>query len=80
VAAAAADINNRLAGLPIAHPTRHGPPRASRDLVVSAATLHDGGTLLRMAGASVEQMGQALRGYLSFLSPLVGDDLWSRKW
>ena len=50
------------------------------DLVVSAATLRDGGAFVRMAGTSVEQVGQALRRYLAFLSPLIGDDLWSRKW
>ena len=47
---------------------------------MSAARLRDGGALLRMAGISVEQMGRALRAHLAFLSPLVGDDLWSRKW
>ena len=50
------------------------------NLVLSTATLRDGGALLRMAGTSVEQMAHALRRHLSFLSPLVGDDLWSRKW
>jgi urease accessory protein len=49
------------------------------DLVVSAARLRDGGALLRMAGTSVEQVGRALRVHLDFLSPLMGDDLWSRK-
>jgi hypothetical protein len=53
-------------------------PRA--DLVVSAAALRDGGLLLRMAGAGVERLGRVLRDYLAFLPPLVGDDLWSRKW
>ena len=50
------------------------------DLVASAARLRDGGLLLRMAGTSVEHVGRVLRDYLAFLSPLVGDDLWSRKW
>jgi urease accessory protein len=50
------------------------------DLVVSSARLRDGGMLLRMAGTSVEHLGRVLRDYLAFLSPLVGDDLWSRKW
>jgi urease accessory protein len=50
------------------------------DLIVSAATLRDGGVLLRMAGTGVEQLGGALRDHLSFLPPLLGDDLWSRKW
>jgi urease accessory protein len=50
------------------------------DLVVSAARLRDGGLLLRMAGTSVEHAGRVVRDYLAFVSPLVGDDLWSRKW
>jgi hypothetical protein len=33
-----------------------------------------------MAGTSVEHVGHTLRRHLAFLSPLVGDDLWSRKW
>jgi len=53
---------------------RHG------DLVLSASRLRDGGALLRMAGTSVERVGRTLREHLAFLSPLVGDDLWSRKW
>ncbi len=50
------------------------------DLVMSAVTLRDGGALVRMAGTDVERLGWALREHLAFLSPLVGDDLWSRKW
>ncbi len=53
-------------------------PRA--DLVFSAATLRDGGALLRMAATSIEQMAHTLRSHLAFLSPLIGDDFWSRKW
>jgi urease accessory protein len=56
-------------------------PIAGREgLVISAARLRDGGLLLRAASTSVEQLGRALRELLSFLPPLVGDDLWSRKW
>jgi len=50
------------------------------DLIVSASKLRRGGLLLRMAGISVEQVGRALRDGLAFLSPLLGDDPWSRKW
>jgi urease accessory protein len=49
------------------------------DLVVSAATLRDGGALMRMAGTSVEQVSSAVRSCLAFLSPLIGEDFWSRK-
>ena len=71
IAGAAADIVNRVSQSPIA---------AEADLIMSAAPLRDGGALLRMAGSSVEQMGRALRVHLAFLSPLIGGDLWSRKW
>lgn len=71
VTAAAMDIVARVSQAPI--------PRGP-DLVMSASRLRDGGALLRMAGSSVEQMGHALGAHLAFLSPLTGDDLWSRKW
>lgn len=71
VAAAARDIVSAVSQLEV---VRGG------DLIISAAALRGGGALLRMAGNSVEQMAHALRGYLAFLSPLAGDDLWSRKW
>jgi urease accessory protein len=71
VASAAADIVTRV--------SQSGVDRQS-DLVVSASRLRDGGTLMRMAGTSVEQVGAALRAQLAFLAPLTGGDLWSRKW
>jgi urease accessory protein len=71
VVAAAMDIVARLSQAPIDR---------QANLVISAARLRDGGALLRMAGTSVEQMGHALRKHLAFLSPLIGDDLWRRKW
>jgi urease accessory protein len=60
--------------------TSRSPIVARADLVVSASRLRDGGALLRMAGVSVERLTCALREHLAFLSPLVGDDPWSRKW
>ncbi len=71
VAAAAAELVSEVSDAPVAR---------GADLVIAAATLPDGGALLRMAGTSVEAMGHTLRRRLAFLSPLVGDDLWSRKW
>src|SRR5215203_2207578 len=71
VAAAAAGILNEIA---------HAPVERDARIITSASRLRDGGTLLRMAGTSVEQIGRALRTHLTFLRPLVGDDLWSRKW
>jgi urease accessory protein len=50
------------------------------DVIESASTLADGGTLLRVVGVHVEQVGRLLRERLAFLHPLLGDDLWSRKW
>jgi urease accessory protein len=50
------------------------------DLILSALPLRDGGTLVRMAGVSVEQVGRVLRDDFAFLLPLLGDDPWSRKW
>lgn len=50
------------------------------DFIESASPLADRGTLLRMAGVSVERLGRVLRERLAFLHPLLGDDPWSRKW
>lgn len=56
------------------------PIVANSNCVVSASRLRDTGVLVRIAGSGVEAVGLALRRLLSFVSPLVGDDLWSRKW
>jgi urease accessory protein len=56
------------------------PVTGRSDLVASVARLRDGGALLRMAGVNVEHVGRSLREQLAFLAPLIGDDLWSRKW
>ena len=53
------------------------PRRA--DLLLSAAPLGDDGVVLRIAGVSVEQVGAALRQYLSVVPSLLGDDPWSCK-
>lgn len=71
VAGAAIEIVERVSQDPISR---------GSDLVTSAARLRDGGTLLRMAGSSIEQVGGELRRWLAFLPQLVGDDLWNRKW
>jgi urease accessory protein len=63
-----------LAGVARAPVVKHA------DLLLSASKLGDGSTLLRMAGTGTEQVGRALRDALSFLTPLLGDDPWSRKW
>jgi urease accessory protein len=50
------------------------------EMVVTASPVKNGGVLLRIAAVSPEIAGRALRSYLSFLCPLLGDDPWSRKW
>lgn len=50
------------------------------DLIESAARLVDGGTLLRIAGVSAEQVARLLKQRLAFLHPLLGDDPWRWKW
>ena len=79
VASAATDMVTRLAQASIPS-TREGSQRAGSEFIMSASRLRDGGALLRMAGTSVERMGQLLREHLAFLSPLIGDDLWRRRW
>ncbi len=56
-----------------AHPVLPGEP-----LVCSASPIH-GGALLRIAGASVEQVGGLLHRHLARLADPLGDDPWSRK-
>jgi urease accessory protein len=80
VATAAADIVTRTSQAPTDRVTRGGMPATASDFVASAASLRDGGALLRIAGTSVEHVAHILRTYLTFLPPLIGDDLWSRKW
>ena len=53
-------------------------PRSN--LVAAAWMLPDGGALLRLNGASVEQVGAGLRRHLSFLTDLLGEDPFGRKW
>jgi urease accessory protein len=57
--------------------TRPVAPRES--LVRSATAVHDG-VLLRLAGESVEAVGQELHGHLGFVREMLGDDPWERKW
>lgn len=71
VSDAAAMIVNRVALMTVAR---------QQDVIVSAWPLRGGGAVVRMAGASVEQVGRTLRSFFSFLPPLLGDDPWSRKW
>ena len=51
-----------------------------RASLVCSASVVAQGTILRMAGESVEDVTQELHGYLKLLSPLLGGDPWARKW
>jgi len=55
------------------------PVKRRETLVISASPLRDG-ALLRVAGESVEEVGRELRRQLAFLSDMLGDDPWARKW
>lgn len=48
--------------------------------LIAASSLSRGGIVVRMAGTSVEHVGRTLREHLTFLDPLIGGNLWSRKW
>jgi urease accessory protein len=56
------------------------PISVRSDLIVGASPVGDDGAILRIAGVSTERVGLALREYLSFVPPLLGDDPWARKW
>lgn len=71
VSAAALSTVEAIAGLPV---------ERNADLIVSAAKLGDEGALLKIAGLCVEQVGAVLREHLRPLTPLLGDDPWTRKW
>jgi urease accessory protein len=49
-------------------------------LLVAASSIGDAGCIVRMAGVSVEEVGQALRDHLCFVPSLLGDNPWARKW
>jgi urease accessory protein len=55
------------------------PVSRRADLLLSAAPLADDGVVVRIAGVSAEQVGGALRQYLSVVPSLLGDDPWSCK-
>jgi urease accessory protein len=51
-----------------------------RETLVCSASPVRGGTVLRIAGESVEAVGQELHGHLAFVQDILGDDPWTRKW
>jgi len=71
LASHAASIVTQAAALPML-------PRPS--LLQAASALDGGGCMLRLAGVSVEDVGNAVRSALRFLPTILGDDPWGRKW
>ena len=63
-----------------------GEPVEKRPAQLAVATLLEHkrlgevGCLVRMAGATVDEVGRAIRTYLRFVPDLLGDDPWGRKW
>ena len=55
-------------------------PVLRRAPLVSSASPIRNGAMLRVAGESVEEVGRELHRHLAFLSVMLGDDPWARKW
>lgn len=55
-------------------------PVGKRESLVCSASPVRGGTVLRIAGESVEAVGQELHRHLGFAQDILGDDPWVRKW
>jgi urease accessory protein len=55
------------------------PVERGARLICSASPVRHG-AVLRVAGESVEQVGHELHHQLKFVSALLGDDPWARKW
>jgi urease accessory protein len=70
LASAREELSARLGALPVT-------PRAG--LVCSASPFGTDGLVLRGAATSVETLLHAVRGWLSFLPALLGDDPWARR-
>ena len=54
-------------------------PISRRAKLVSSASPIKSGTLVRLAGESVEEVAQRIRQHLDFLPSLLGDNPWTRK-
>jgi len=55
-------------------------PVGKRAALACSASAVRAGALLRVAGESVEAVRQELHGHLGFVTELLGDDPWARKW
>jgi urease accessory protein len=70
VAAAAARMLSEVEALPV---TRRA------ELIISASPIRQG-AVLRIAGERGEEVSRELRRRLAFVTDLLGDDPWARKW
>jgi urease accessory protein len=71
LASHAAAIVSVVAGRPVVR---------GADLIVAASAVGEDACVIRLAGVSVEEVGRAIRQWLSFLPRALGDDPWTRKW
>ena len=55
-------------------------PVGRRGTLIASASPAPGGAMLRIAGEQVEDVAREVRSHLRFLSDLLGDDPWKRKW
>jgi urease accessory protein len=72
------DLRSTSAG--IIEQVGRAPVTRRDDLLVAAAAVGSNGCLVRIAGRSVEQIGQVLREYLAIVPSMLGDNPWARKW
>lgn len=69
----------RAAAIRLAGELGDAPVQKRADVLLSAAPLEDDGVLLRVAGASAQQVGAVLKQHLNFIPSLLGDDPWYSK-
>lgn len=50
------------------------------DLLLTANPIGTAGVMVRLAGTDVELIGRAIRKLLEFVTPVLGENPWSRKW
>ena len=62
-----------LADVAVEPATRHP------SLIVTASPIHDG-VVLRLAGERVEEVGREIHRRLAFISEILDDEPWARKW
>ena len=66
-------------GKEISESLKHTKLAPSSEIFCTANALSSEGTLLRIAGASIEAVNQTIRAFLSFLPDYLGESPWARK-